>query len=593
MKKGIKTRKSRFENLEERLMMAVAAGGFASAAECVASEAVNDEFIPINLGEPLQTGACPCDNPLPAPTILTGSKECRVSYGQNNHLIAWSEVENAAGYELEYVNGKGEWFTVKTTEDHAVVANLAYGTNVTYRVRALGDAIYGSSAWSAAKSFNVCPMDIDEDGLIGPDDYALLSSAWFSAEDGANWNPCCDIDGDGFVGPGDFSYLSSNWLKDTGDEGLSYPAVEKLTITVPDSALTVPSIMKDSANLSVRVRVDASQIRGIEAGNVVEIFAVGTYENAENDTDENVASKVTVVFSVSGRDAYRYNPIPPTTVTGEVYPFSSVALTCDPSKITWGDNKAVGSGQQDVPVTLEDGAISGILASDIDDLVVTAVAHYNVVSTVNETGSDLENVSVEIRFTISGTNAQGYYIDNINTTGTISAIPIMWYTGIIPKVYIETDGVTNWHTNPYATNINDLAVLNDANSDGVSDDDKDIQTIINGLSGKTLYSGTRSASNASSLTLTFGYNDADWETALNNSGVIEEVREEFDMYEGYPFILTNQGDSFSIENLNHDPITFSKVLSNVVVDGVTLSGYLRTDVEAGDGFVGLSVKFDA
>ena len=554
----VKNRKTCFESLEERLMMAVAAGGFASATECVASEAVNDGFIPINLGEPLQTAACPCDNPLPAPTILTGSKECRVSYGQNNHLIAWSEVENAAGYELEYVNGKGEWFTVKTTEDHAVVANLAYGTNVTYRVRALGDAIYGSSAWSAAKSFNVCPMDIDEDGLIGPDDYALLSSAWFSAEDGANWNPCCDIDGDGFVGPGDFSYLSSNWLKDTGDEGLSYPAVEKLTITVPDSALTVPSIMKDSANLSVRVRVDASQIRGIEAGDVVEIFAVGTYENAENDTDENVASKVTVVFSVSGRDAYRYNPIPATTVTGEVYPFSSVALTCDPSKITWGDNKAVGSGQQDVPVTLEDGAISGILACDIDDLVVTAVVHYNVVSTVNETGSDLENVSVEIRFTISGTNAQGYYIDNINTTGTISAIPIMWYTGCLRVLYGNVVG-NNALTDSY------------------------IATLIAGMSSKLLYS--QMATNTPIDFADGDYIATDW-SAAGGTGDADIS------YEGYMFVLTNQSIEFFVgDTVGEEEPCFTRVLSDLDINGAVCSGIMCSEESYLSALSGYRVVF--
>lgn len=290
MKKGIKTRKSRFENLEERLMMAVAAGGFASAAECVASEAVNDEFIPISLGEPLQTAACPCDNPLPAPTILTGSNGYYVSYGQNNHLIAWSEVENAAGYELEYVNGKGEWFTVKTTEDHAVVANLAYGTNVTYRVRALGDAIYGSSAWSAAKSFNVCPMDIDEDGLIGPDDYALLSSAWFSAEDGANWNPCCDIDGDGFVGPGDFSYLSSNWLAEIAEDTLNYPATGKSPVI---TGITIKgySGLYDGSGHQISVS-------GTEAGDTVLYSTDGTTYSTINPSFTEVG-KYTVYVKVS------------------------------------------------------------------------------------------------------------------------------------------------------------------------------------------------------------------------------------------------------------------------------------------------------
>ncbi len=421
MKKGIKTRKSRFENLEERLMMAVTAGGFASAAECVASEAVNDEFIPISLGEPLQTAACPCDNPLPAPTILTGSNGYYVSYGQNNHLIAWSEVENAAGYELEYVNGKGEWFTVKTTEDHAVVANLAYGTNVTYRVRALGDAIYGSSAWSAAKSFNVCPMDIDEDGLIGPDDYALLSSAWFSAEDGANWNPCRDIDGDGFVGPGDFSYLSSNWLKDTGDEGLSYPTVNKISLTVPTSALTVPSIVAGTSNLTVTVQVDQSQIQGIAEGDKVTITAKGTYEDSENTTDKNVSKKVVVEFTLSGENAYKYDNIPDINVPGVVNPAPpKVQLTFtdsidDPFQIP---SILVNSTDNTVSFSVNPSYIDGVIDGDTISVLATAIY-----GDVTLGGDQL----VDVVFSVTGPDTEKYIApDSIQCVGKI--LTVVTYT---------------------------------------------------------------------------------------------------------------------------------------------------------------------
>ena len=617
MRNNTKVRKLRMESLEERMLLAVIAGGFNSSVEFIASETSYDEFVPIDLGVPSQTGACPCDNPLPAPSILTGDNGYHVSYGLNSHLITWNEIDNATGYELEYVTSNGEWFTAKTTEDHTVVGNLAYGTNVTYRVRALGDSTYGSSDWSATKTFNVCPMDLDGDDFIGPGDYALLSSAWFSTEEDPNWNPSLDIDGDGFVGPGDFSYPSSNWLKDAGDGGLSYPTVEKLTLTIPNSALTVPSIMKDSANLTVRVRVDASQISGIEAGDDIEIFAVGTYENAENDTSENVPTEVTVVFSVSGRDAYKYNSIPATTVTGDVYPFSSITLTCDLSKITWGNNKTITNGQQDVPVVFESDAISGIIDGDVlsfdendanADVIITAKAHY---TNNTNTGDSPVTSYVEIRFTISGPKASAYSISNIkNLSGYVTATPIVWYTGIIPKAYIGAlEGSPYYdinHTNPYAETINDFVIKGDPNG-------KDAETIINSLDGKTIINEQNGnyvafATN-NPIPVTFGYDnnltdaDHDWQKSMTLTGVVDEedyqetgmsyVELEYGSYSGYPFILTNQNATYTIQNAGNEVMPFGIALTNIEIDGVLYNGLLFNDPpRPGDAWTGLNIVFE-
>ncbi len=79
--------------------------------------------------------------------------------------------------------------------------------------------------WSAETTLKVNPVDVDRDGFIGPGDYALLSTVWFSAEGSENWDPRFDIDGDGFIGPGDFTYLSANWFKSTDSGDFIYPAV--------------------------------------------------------------------------------------------------------------------------------------------------------------------------------------------------------------------------------------------------------------------------------------------------------------------------------------------------------------------------------
>lgn len=55
--------------------------------------------------------------------------------------------------------------------------------------------------------------DIDNDGEVGPGDFAILASSFLSVSGDPNWSAAADLDGDGEVGPGDFSILSSNFLE--------------------------------------------------------------------------------------------------------------------------------------------------------------------------------------------------------------------------------------------------------------------------------------------------------------------------------------------------------------------------------------------
>ena len=166
--------------------------------------------------------------PLAAPTITTGAKSVYVSYGANRHYLQWTAVNNASGYDLQYTVDGSNWTSIKTADTAAIVRALTYGTDVTYRVRALGDgSSYADSDWSRAKTFNVCPMDINNDEDISGGDRTLLAQSWLAEEDDDNYHYYADINGDGDVGGADRAYLANNWLAEAGDDGLQYPPAKR------------------------------------------------------------------------------------------------------------------------------------------------------------------------------------------------------------------------------------------------------------------------------------------------------------------------------------------------------------------------------
>ena len=161
---------------------------------------------------------------LSAPTITTGNLGIYVSYGANRHIIAWEAVDHADSYELAYSSDGGStWTTAETEETSAVVTGLTYGADMTYRVRALGDGDYSDSEWSETATFNVCPMDINNDGDISNGDRAILSTYWLAEEGDDDYIPAADIDGNGDVGGSDRAYLANNWLNEVGTDDMIYP----------------------------------------------------------------------------------------------------------------------------------------------------------------------------------------------------------------------------------------------------------------------------------------------------------------------------------------------------------------------------------
>ncbi|MGI5832113.1 MAG: choice-of-anchor Q domain-containing protein [Thermoguttaceae bacterium] len=162
---------------------------------------------------------------LDAPSILTGTIAYYVSYGLNRHLLEWTDVANASGYALAYsTDGGTNWTNVLADETSAVVRNLTYGANIRYKVKALGTGSYTDSSWSGVSTFNVCPMDVNNDGDISFSDRALLSAAWLTEEGDDEYAVYCDIDGNGDVTSSDRAFLALNWLKEASGDDLVYPA---------------------------------------------------------------------------------------------------------------------------------------------------------------------------------------------------------------------------------------------------------------------------------------------------------------------------------------------------------------------------------
>ena len=248
-------------NPQEPLFLDASSGNYALGEDSQAVNAGNNSYVSdsadlagnrrimggiVDLGAyEFQGGSEP--EQLKAPTITTGNRGVYVSYGANRHLIQWGAVENASGYELTYTSDNRDgWTSVITPETSAVITGLTYGDLVSYRVRALGDgSSYTDSEWSVSAVFNVCPMDIDNNGDISGADRTLLSSAWLAEEGDDNYLPYCDINGDGDIGAADRAYLAANWLKEAGEDDLFYPPA------LADAALAVFASADLDVDLSI------------------------------------------------------------------------------------------------------------------------------------------------------------------------------------------------------------------------------------------------------------------------------------------------------------------------------------------------------
>lgn len=58
---------------------------------------------------------------------------------------------------------------------------------------------------------NMCDADLDNDGVVGFNDYNIFGQAWGSNSSKPNWNPDADFDSDGTVGFNDYNIFGTRW----------------------------------------------------------------------------------------------------------------------------------------------------------------------------------------------------------------------------------------------------------------------------------------------------------------------------------------------------------------------------------------------
>ncbi len=176
-------------------------------------------FVAVDLGAYESTTTTILDTPV----IITGTGDNYVSYGSNRHQITWTPVSDVSSYKLDYSADGGEsWTGFETTETSYVLTGLTYGSDLTYRVRALSDGRYIDSEWSEPRTFRVCPIDIDGDGDITLRDRSLISLSWLAEKYDQDYQYYADIDGNGDISNADRNLLARNWLKEVDDISL-YP----------------------------------------------------------------------------------------------------------------------------------------------------------------------------------------------------------------------------------------------------------------------------------------------------------------------------------------------------------------------------------
>jgi hypothetical protein len=90
---------------------------------------------------------------------------------------------------------------------------FAYGN---YVISAVADAVPGETdttdnTYTDDTVFVTIAGDVDGDGDVDPDDFAIFAGAYGSVVGDPTYDPECDIDGDGDVDPDDFAIFAANY----------------------------------------------------------------------------------------------------------------------------------------------------------------------------------------------------------------------------------------------------------------------------------------------------------------------------------------------------------------------------------------------
>lgn len=324
--------------------------------------------------------------------------------------------------------------------------------------------------------------------------------------------------------------------------------------TIAQRALTVTfTVSNKTYNASNNATVTNTSIVGKLDGDVVNTSNVtATFADANVGNDK----EVTITYNLSGSDAINYSYESPVSTQANITPATITGI-----RAVDGGGDYTGSPYQI--------SVSGTRTGD----TILYSTDGETYSATNPSFTEVGTYTVYVKVSRANYNDWTGQADVVIN----AVVETVWVMGIIPLVYATNDPDV---PSAYATNANGLAVSGDPNG-------KDIETIVNNyLNGKTTESGTmsevleQSVLGGETYYLSFGKSNADWTTALANTGASAD---DYPPYEGYPFFLTNEEGSYSVVNNNGTPQPqYSKNIS-IEVNGVTLNGLMSTTNAAASG----------
>ena len=183
--------------------------------------------------------------------------------------------------------------------------------------------------------------------------------------------------------------------------------VHRTQLTISDPTLTTSKVY----NATTGAAVTAGTLTGVKSGDVVTVSAVATYDNKNTGT----AKAITVVYSISGKDAGKYiKPENYVVHTGEITAFGIVGnFTTDASKIYDGSTSAVVNARN----------LTGVIGSDGVSLVIgTATYNNKNVGTdkvVTLTGAGLAGVDA-FNYALTSVDTELADITQLDTTGSFT-----------------------------------------------------------------------------------------------------------------------------------------------------------------------------
>ena len=269
--------------------------------------------------------------------------------------------------------------------------------------------VYDGTTSATAPTFNLY-------GKIGSDDVTLTATATYDTPAAGTGKRISIVYS--LSGPDE-----GNYLKPTDTLTTASCAIIKKRLTI--SAPTLETVEKTyDGTTNVLGSITTGTLSGILEGEVVTVGANASYKSANVTTATGGFNPITVVYSLSGLNAINYDPPVNQQLWGAIVKKQlSVIGTVFPASKVYDKSSTI--------TITEWGTLSGRIADD--DVSLSNV-------TANYSGSYSSNVGADkpviINYTINGTDAYNYYLNNdTSKTASITAAVLTATVGDYTQQY--------------------------------------------------------------------------------------------------------------------------------------------------------------